>query len=148
MRVVRSGQKKVVDGGELLVLAPSGDFSLKRSPENNSLVVRLAWRNQSFLWGGAMQIAEETALLDRVSELKTDWLRIPGGAGKDTNSAEFLEAISPHIAVLSIGENKQGQPYPATLQRIQATGARLLRTEPGGNNLTFTADGETIEIRP
>jgi competence protein ComEC len=151
-RTVRAGDSKTWGDAQFTVLAPSGDFSPKRSPRNNSLVVRLLWRNQSFLWGGGMQFPEEEMLLERTTQITSHWLRAPDFASKESSSPEFLAAVSPQIIVLPCSDplapkTKEGitLPHPETLDRLEATGATVLRTEQGGNNLTFTSDGEIIE---
>jgi competence protein ComEC len=149
-RAVRAGETRTWGEAHLAVLAPSGDFSPTRTPRNNSLVVRLVWRNQSFLWAGGMQATEETMLLERTTELHSRWLRAPDFGSKESSSPEFLAAVAPEFIVLPMGEPlKSGVlplPYPETLGRLEATGANVLRTEPGGNSLTFISDGDTLTL--
>jgi beta-lactamase superfamily II metal-dependent hydrolase len=105
------------------------------------------------LWAGGMQIPEETMLLERTTDIHSRWLRVPNFGSKESNTPEFLAAVAPEFIVLPTGEPLKSEksgvpplPYPETLSRLEATGANVLRTEPGGNSLTFISDGEKLEI--
>jgi competence protein ComEC len=46
---------------------------------------------------------------------------------------QFLAAVDPQIAVISSGEeNPYGHPSPELLQRLEESGARILRTDRDG----------------
>ena len=156
-RTVRAGETRMWGEAQFTVLAPSGDFSPSRSPRNNSLVTRLVWRGQSYLWAGGMQSPEEEMLIERTTDIQSRWLRVADFGSKESSSPEFLAAVAPEIIVLPLGDPfalkddlKKSNPsrilpYPETVNRLEATGATVLRTTSEHNNLTFISDGDTLQ---
>ena len=61
-------------------------------------------------------------------------------------SAEFLAAVRPAFAVISVGwRNGYGHPAPETLARLQAIGARVYRTDRDGA-VIFESDGRSLTV--
>ena len=54
-----------------------------------------------------------------------------GSAGSSTQA--LLDAIRPETVLISVGRNSYGLPSPETLNRLQAGGARVFRTDECGN---------------
>ncbi len=54
-----------------------------------------------------------------------------GAAG--STSSQFLKALNPETAIISVGRNANGHPAPETLSRLQQAGVRVLRTDQEGN---------------
>ena len=68
------------------------------------------------------------------------------GGSKNSTTQEFLEAIAPAIVIISSGEdNPYGHPSPELLERLEASGARVLRTDRDGA-VHIVTDGERLEI--
>ena len=90
-------------------------------------------------------------MLDRHQPIVAPVLNVPHhGAG--TSIAPFLQAVHAVVAVVSVGPNTYGHPAPATIRALQASGARVFRTdrygdvtvrfEPGGGvSVESTQDG-------
>ncbi len=56
----------------------------------------------------------------------------------------FLEAVQPQIIIVSAGvDNRFGHPHPEVLERAQAIGATVLRTDELGT-IEVTTDGQTM----
>jgi competence protein ComEC len=56
-----------------------------------------------------------------------------------SSSKQFLEALAPAYAVISVGgENRFGHPDPDVLERLE--GIQILRTDQQGT-VEFTTDG-------
>lgn len=57
-----------------------------------------------------------------------------------------MDAVAPSIAIIWLGEdNPYGHPSPELLERLEASGARTLRTDRDGAVRTVT-DGDRLEI--
>lgn len=75
-----------------------------------------------------------------------DVLKVAHHGADDATSPRFLEATTPKIAVISVGENKHGHPAGLTLHKLKAIGAEILRTdERGAITLTATGDGWRVK---
>lgn len=61
-----------------------------------------------------------------------DILKVAHHGADASTSARFLEAATPEIAVISVGENSFGHPAQETLDRLAEYGAQILRTDESG----------------
>lgn len=75
-----------------------------------------------------------------------DILKVAHHGADNATSARFLDAATPDIAVISVGENNFGHPDEMTLQRLRESGAQILRTDMLGA-ITLTPDGEGWRIK-
>ena len=117
-----------------------------RARNDDSLVLRLEDGQNSFLLTGDIERAVERSILANSDELGANFLKIPHHGGKTSSTPEFLEAVHPTIAAISVGEaNPFGHPSPDTIERIRAEGTRLLRTDRDGA-ITAITDGHTMNI--
>ena len=75
-----------------------------------------------------------------------DVLKVDHHGSKNSTTQEFLDAVAPTIAITSSGEdNPYGHPSPELLERLEASGARVLRTDRDGA-VHIVTDGERLEI--
>ena len=103
------------------VLFPTSDLIQENVINNNSLVVKLEYKDFKMLFTGDIEeIAEERLLkLYDKEELKADILKVPHHGSKTSSSQKFLEAVSPKLALIGVGENnKFGHPNDEVLNRI------------------------------
>lgn len=143
----RAGQRFRLGQGLLEILHPSEPL-VDQSPEagNNSVVVRLQWGSNSFLWAGSLDRQGEEALLSRSESVVAQWLRVARFGSDRASSAEWLRAVSPEHAILSIGTNASGFPSAATIQRLEASGAKIYRTDETRDAWIFLSDGAKITV--
>ncbi len=74
----------------------------------------------------------QRALLRSKIPLRADVLKVPHH-GSRTTSPEFLDAVRPRVALVSVGpDNTFGHPNPGILQRLAALGAVTVRTDRDG----------------
>ncbi len=65
---------------------------------------------------------------------------------KNSSCEEFLRAAAPELAVISAGANNSyGHPAPETLDRLEALGAEIYRTDEEGS-VTVWVRGEAVGI--
>ena len=103
------------------VLFPTSELIQENVINNNSLVVKLEYKDFKMLFTGDIEeIAEESLLkLYEKEELKADILKVPHHGSKTSSSKKFLEAVSPKLALIGVGENnKFGHPNDEVLNRI------------------------------
>lgn len=114
---------------------------------DTSIVADLRYKNDSFLFtGDAEQKVEDELISDKV-DLSADVLKVSHHGSKTATSQEFLDAVKPQIAVISVGkDNKYGHPTPTVLDRLAQNGIKILRTDKGGT-IVIDSDGEHIQIK-
>ena len=118
-----------------------------RARNDDSLVLRLADGQDSFLLTGDIERAVERSILANGDQLASNFLKVPHHGGKTSSTAPFLDAVHPAMAAISVGEaNPFGHPSPDAIERILAEGTRLFRTDRDGA-VTATTDGQTLNVR-
>lgn len=126
------------------IIAPVG--SSYDDLNSYSAVIRLSYGENVFLFTGDAESDSEQEMLNSGSNIKADVLKV-GHHGSDTStSQEFLEAVSPQYAIISVGTgNRYGHPSQAILDRLTAAGVEVFRTDEHGT-IVVTSDGKSIEI--
>jgi competence protein ComEC len=123
-----------------LVLGPFAspaprDSSRNRSLDSNdgSVTLRIAHRDVVWLLPGDAERIAEARLLAWGKRLDCDILKAGHHGSSTSTGSRFLEAVSPSIVVVSVGErNRFGHPDPALMERLKAKGIRVCRTDREG----------------
>ena len=144
--VIEATPDLVFTVGELTctVLAP---ISEKYNETNNySVVIRADYGETSVLFTGDAEVDSEAEMLTRYrlkGMLDCDILK-SGHHGSDTSSGqEFLDAVTPVFAVISVGEgNTYDHPKQVTLTKYEAMGMIIYRTDKEGSIVFTTTGGE------
>src|SRR4030042_1463931 len=98
---------------------------------NDSLVMKIQGRNDSFLFTGDVEEEAEEDLLSLEKWLKSNVIKVPHHGGKTSAYKPFLELVSPEVAVISSGrDNPFGHPHKETLDALQ--GVSIFRTDIDG----------------
>jgi competence protein ComEC len=70
---------------------------------------------------------------DGTEVLKCDILKVAHHGSKSSSSEAFLDAAAPDIAVIQVGPgNFYGHPHAQTIERLEARGIRIYRTDLDG----------------
>jgi competence protein ComEC len=138
------------DGVEGQFLWPelSNADSTVAAKNNDSLVLRPKYGNKTLLLPVDAEKQSEHAILTENYEgdLHADVLKVGHHGSKNSTTEEFLHAVDPKTAIISAGDdNPHGNPSPELLERLEATGARILRTDRDGA-VHIVTDGNTLEI--
>jgi len=100
---------------------------------NGSVVLRATTPSGRLLLAGDVEIGAQTDLLALGVDLTADVLKVPHHGSRYT-AIEFIEAVRPRVAVISVGAgNRYGHPSPTTMDRLAARGALVLRTDRDGD---------------
>lgn len=124
------------------VLGPRSLFSGTNSdPNNNSVVLRLKYREISFLFCGDIEREAERDLIGYGTQLRSTFLKVPHHGSNTSSSDALLAAVDPKIAYIPCGyRNRHGHPSPEVVKRYQDRGIRLLRQDKDGTT-TVVTDG-------
>lgn len=145
VQTARAGQEFYVDGVRIEVLSPGEPLETATpTAANNSIALRVTWGQTSFIYAGGLERAGEKALLSRAPQLSADWLRVGRLGTREATSSELIRLVSPRIVVLSVGPNSGGYPHLETMDRLDASGARILRTDRAQDDMTFESDGVQV----
>ena len=117
----------------------------KNNSNNNSMILKITYGENRFLFMGDAEKQEERELVDGWSDLSADFLRT-GHHGSDTSSQEFfLARVMPAYAVISCGiDNQFNHPSPEALDRLNAWCSEIFRTDLEGT-VVVVSDGKTIQ---
>jgi competence protein ComEC len=131
-------------GASVQVLAPALDYVPSGPGNNDSLVLRVALGSRSFLLTGDLERAEELRLLESGNLRQTDVLKVGHHGSRTSTTQDFLDAVSPSVAVISAGfENTFGHPHPDVMGRLETRHTTILRTDLDGL-ATVRTDGKRL----
>ena len=83
-------------------------------------------------------------LSDKYNLNDVDFLKVGHHGSNLSTTSEFIEEVSPDIAVISCGyKNKYGHPHNQTLDTLDKNNVLTYRTDLLGD-IVFYSDGETI----
>ncbi len=143
--IVKAGQK--IKAGEtcLNILSPVEDLEGKEFKNSNdtSIVSRLVFRQNSFLFTGDASSLTEEELIQQKVNLISDVLKVGHHGSKYSTSNDFLEVVSPETAVIQTGKNSYGHPTEEVLQRLKKFDIKILRTDENGD-IKITSSGTNI----
>src|SRR6266478_304929 len=134
--------------GEFLWPELSPEEIALSTKNDDSLVLRLRFGNQSLLLPGDAEKESERAILaeNDANELRANVLKIGHHGSKNSTMPEFLSAVQPRIGIISSGEgNPYGHPSPELLERLEKAGVRIYRTDFDGAVHVLT-DGTRLKI--
>jgi competence protein ComEC len=139
------------NGIKLEVLNPPASLWVGTSDDvnNNGVVLRLSWGKFSFLFTADIGEEVEFELIGQRANLKSTMLKVSHHGSKTSTSQQFLAAVNPEVAVISVGEdNPFGHPSPEVLERlIDRLGEdSVYRTDEDGT-IEFITDGEKLWVR-
>ena len=73
-------------------------------------------------------------------------LKVGHHGSRTSTGAAFLAAVSPRLAVVSVGAgNFYGHPSPEVMRRLTEAGAQVLRTDQLGP-IVLRTDGTKLEV--
>ena len=113
---------------------------------DSSIVTRIDYGNTSFIITGDAEDWSEYMMIDDGLNLSADVLRVSHHGSSTGSTLEFLQAIQPKYAVISVGkDNGYGHPHKEVLDRLAEVGAKVLRTDELGT-IVFQSDGTTLTM--
>lgn len=111
-----------------------------------SVVIRLDYGENSFLFTGDAGAVEEGDILAGGEDIDCDILKV-GHHGSSTSSKQkFLNAVTPEAAVIMCGRgNSYGHPHKKTIERIGEQTDKIYRTDIC-SDIVITCDSQSYEI--
>ena len=113
-------------------------------PNNASLALLIQHGSNRFLFTGDAEEPEENDILQTGIGIQADVYKVGHHGSYSSSGNPFLQAVRPTYAVISCGrDNTYGHPHDATLQRLNAVGAKIFRTDQQGT-IVAISDGSNI----
>lgn len=82
---------------------------------------------------GDMKDSTERALIEKYPLPDVEVLLVGHHGSKYSSHEEFLAAVQPEIAIISVGDNSYGHPTAEAIGRLEAVGAIVRRTDEEGD---------------
>lgn len=111
------------------VLHPNKEF-LDKDDNNNSLVLKLNYNNNSILFTGDIEKRAEEFLLNNNKNLKSDILKVAHHGSKTSTTTDFIKNVTPKDALISCKENNiYKHPSEETLKTLKYANINIYRTD-------------------
>jgi len=112
---------------------------------NYSLVIKLTYGNNSFLFMGDAEKEIEDSIISTKISLNCDVIKIAHHGSSTSSSEEFLDYISPKIALISCGLNNYfNHPSKITINKLKNRNILFFRTDIDGT-IELYSDGNKIK---
>jgi len=140
---VRMGQSCQWGQVTALVLNPSEP--LFASKNENSIVLRVSHGSVDLLLTGDAERGAEARMLNSGLPVDAEMLKVAHHGSNSSSSGEFLSAVAPQEAIISVGPNPYRHPRAEVLHRLADVGANVYRTDLDGT-ITVTTNGTTWTV--
>lgn len=111
---------------------------------NYSCAIKVSYKNSTYLFTGDIEKLAEEELLNNHYNLEAQVLKVAHHGSNSSSSGEFLNSVSPQIAVISCGaSNSYGHPNKETIDKLKKLNCTVYRTDLE-NNIILISDGTNI----
>ena len=133
-----------IGGGILTLLSPVDDDY--GDLNDFSIVSRFDFGEKSILITGDAEKDAEKDIIASGAYLDADILKVGHHGSNTSSSREFLDKVTPEVAVIEVGEgNKYGHPMAETFSKLDSYGAKVYRTDLNGSVIA-TIDGDKVTV--
>lgn len=126
------------------ILAPANSYY--DNLNNFSIVTRLEYGNNSFLFTADAEDVLEVEMLNSGYNLKSDVLKVGHHGSNTSTTASFLNAINPKYAVIQLASNNEyGHPSAEVISRLREKNIEIYRNDLDGT-IVAKSDGNSIKF--
>lgn len=142
--ILQAGESLIFDSVRMdalnPLLPPTGKIN------NDSIVLKLIYKNFKILFAGDVGTRGELRLLKAAPDLNSQVLKAAHHGADDTLSEAFLDVVSPEAAIISAALiNRYARPHQRVLDRLSQRNIKTFRTDLQGHIILRT-DGKTYSI--
>lgn len=113
---------------------------------NYSIVLKVDYKDISFLFTGDAEAEVEAELLEKGYDLNADVLKCGHHGSSSSSSSRFVDAVNPAVAVISCGkDNDYGHPHKETVSTLKNRKIEMYRTDVL-STITAVSNGETVSF--
>ena len=149
IKIAKQGQRIITQSCLINILYPFENLSGQefKNLNDSSIVARLVFNQKSFLFSGDIYKSIENKLIENKIFLDSDVLKISHHGSKTSSSADFLEKVTPEIAVISVGkDNSYGHPHQEVLETLNKYAIKVLRTDQS-EDIKIISDGKSLQLK-
>lgn len=137
----KAGNTYDLGNAKFTILAPLAKYD---DLNNMSVVIKLTYKSNSFLFTGDASAESERDILANREDPSADVLKVGHHGSSTATTEEFLTAVHPSMAVISVGKgNSYGLPNKEVVRRLQDNGIKLFRTDYNGT-VVILSDGKNL----
>lgn len=124
------------------IIYPDENIEIQDDLNNNSLVMKMVYKDVSIMFTGDMEKDAEKEIVDSlnkstnindISNLRSNILKVAHHGSKTSSTSEFLHMVSPQISIISVGvDNKFNHPHREVLDRLEEISSKILRIDECG----------------
>ena len=143
--VVHAGETYSLGSASFTILGPM-QYD-EENANNDSIVLKMEYWNNTFLFTGDAEKKEEQDLLDTYGNLlKCDVVKVNHHGSADALLSSWYAVVQPQYAVISCGQgNMYGHPHQQVLDTLQQESIPVYRTDLQGD-IVCVSDGDNIQI--
>jgi competence protein ComEC len=138
-----AGEARDWGGTQIRFLSPPANWIPKVKADNNdSLTFLVTFEHSTALLAGDVQKKIEDLIVGE--KPRADLLKVAHHGSATSTTPEFLAAVQPKLAVISVGRNTFGHPRVEVLERLQQKHVQTYRTDRLGA-VTFLLGNGRVE---
>ncbi|MDD4876491.1 MAG: ComEC/Rec2 family competence protein [Dehalococcoidales bacterium] len=149
--LAQSGQQINLDKAIIKIINPQIPHLSKTQSDvnNNAAVLRITIGKISFLLTADIMWETEYNLIADGSNLTSTVLKVAHHGSDTSTTEEFLAAVNPQIAVISVGtDNKFNHPKPEVIKRLEdKLGPENIYRSDKQSTIEFITDGEKLWLK-
>ncbi len=113
-------------------------------PNDGSIVMLVECFETRILLTGDIGADQELAIMEYVGDI--DILKVAHQGSYTSSHVDFLKAVDPEVAIISVGENDYGHPHDEVLNRLDQMNVQVYRTDLHGD-IRVICSSEGYEIK-
>lgn len=116
---------------EMTVLQCGNDFG---NENNNSSIISVEKLERTVLFTGDAEKEAENLFISKMGSFDCDVLKVGHHGSKTSSTQDFIDAVTPEYAIISVGEkNQYNLPSQNIVDRLNASDIEVYRTDTNGN---------------
>jgi competence protein ComEC len=127
-----------------VIAPPPGHHPANSNLNNASIVLRMEHGQTSFLFTGDAERELEQWMVQNSDNLASTVLKVGHHGSRTSTTEAFLSAVNPAAAVIQSGaDNRHGHPHREVIERLEAHGIAIYRTDQLGT-IRMITNGQNI----
>ena len=129
----------IIASSTLNFLSPKKEFNFT-DKNDASIVFKLSNLNYEVLFTGDLEEKGEEKLLEKYCDdlekclvLESNILKVGHHGSAGSSSEDFLNAVNPQKAIISVGKNNFGHPSRRVIKKLERIKSEILRTDKIGD---------------